>query len=539
MKFTFDPLSYNYPSRRSVVYGRKGMVATGNPLAAQVGLDILKKGGNAIDAAIATAVALTVVEPSCNGIGGDNFAIVWYEGKMYGLNSSGPSPKDISIEALKERGFDKIPTLGVIPATVPGAPAGWVELWRRFGNIKNFKDLFKGGIEYGREGFILQTGVGGPWHKSYDKFSRELEKDIAFKPWFDTFAPSGKCLKTGDLLQLKEHASTLEEIGETEGESFYRGSLARKIDEFYRAHGGYLRYEDLANFKPQWVEPISTEYKGFEVHELPPNGQGIIVLMALNILKNLDYDDKNSSDSIHKQIEAMKLAFIDAEKYLSDPRTMDVSLGDLLSEKYGKERAKLIKEKAIIPEAGQPVKGGTVYLSTADKYGNMVSLIQSNYMGFGSGIVIPGTGISMHNRGDNFNMDPKSPNCIEGNKLPYHTIIPGFLTKDGNPVGPFGVMGGFMQPQGHLQLLLNTIDYNLNPQDALDRPRWQWVGNKTVEVEQGFDNNTALELMRRGHDILVKADSGSFGRGQAIWKDENGVLCGGTESRTDGTIAVW
>lgn len=539
MKFQFDPLSYHYPSRRNVIYGKKGMVVTGNPLAANAGLEILKKGGNAIDAAIATAAALTVVEPTANGIGGDAFAIVWANGKLHGLNASGPSPKKISIQALKGRGLDEIPTTGVIPVNVPGAPAAWAELWKKFGSSLDFKELLEPAIAYAKEGFIIQPGVGSVWASSFRKYSKALEKDKSIQGWFDTFAPEGRCMKAGDLLRLEDHGNTLEEIGETQAESFYRGDLAEKIANYFKEHDGFLELSDLEEYQPEWVEPISTDYKGYDVYELPPNGHGITVLMALNILKELDLGDMNSFNSTHYQIEALKLAFTDVKRYVSDPKTMRISVEELLSMDYAKERAKLIKDEAIMPEAGKPTQSGTVYLATADQYGNMVSFIQSNYMGFGSGVVIPGTGIAMHNRACNFNLDPESENCLAGGKKSYHTIIPGFLMKDGKPVGPFGVMGGFMQPQGHLQVLINTIEYKLNPQDALDRPRWQWTGDKTIEIEQFFDNNLALQLKRAGHDIVVKADSTGFGRGEIIWRDDNGILCGACEPRTDGYVAVW
>ncbi len=322
-------------------------------------------------------------------------------------------------------------------------------------------------------------------------------------------------------------------------ESFYRGELAEKIDAFSKKYGGYITKEDLAEYYPEWVEPISTDYKGYEVYEIPPNGHGITVLMALNILKEMELGSRDSFSSTHLQIEALKLAFVDAQKYVADPKVMKVKTEELLSQDYARERRKLVSDKAIMPEAGQPSRGGTVYLCTADEEGNMVSYIQSNYMGFGSGLVVPNTGISLHNRGANFNLDEDSDNCIAGGKRPYHTIIPGFLTKDGKPVGPFGIMGGFMQPQAHLQVMINTIDYNMNPQEALDRPRWQWVGGKTIELEQSFDNRLALELARAGHDIVVKANSVGFGRGQIIWRNDDGVLCGATEPRTDGHVAVW
>ncbi|SCG82273.1 gamma-glutamyltranspeptidase [Proteiniborus sp. DW1] len=538
MQFKFDPLAYNYPSRRNVVYGKKGMVATGNPLAAQVGIEILKKGGNAIDAAIATAATLTVVEPTANGIGGDAFALVWVGNKLHGLNSSGPSPKSISVKVLRELGYTEMPKYGLIPVNVPGAPAAWAELSKKFGRLP-FEEVLEPAIKYAEEGFTIQPQVGAGWAAAFKNYAKEREKKEELQTWFDTFAPNDNCPKIGDYITLKDHGRTLREISKTMAESFYRGELAEKIDAFSKKYGGYITKEDLAEYYPEWVEPISTDYKGYEVYEIPPNGHGITVLMALNILKEMELGPRDSFNSTHLQIEALKLAFVDAQKYVADPKTMKVKTEELLSKEYARERRKLISDKAIMPEAGQPSKGGTVYLCTADEEGNMVSYIQSNYMGFGSGLVVPNTGISLHNRGANFNLDENSDNCIAGGKRSYHTIIPGFLTKDGKPVGPFGIMGGFMQPQAHLQVMINTIDYNMNPQEALDRPRWQWVGGKTIEVEQSFDNRLALELARAGHDIVVKANSVGFGRGQIIWRNDDGVLCGATEPRTDGQVAVW
>ncbi len=538
MRFKFDPLTYSYPSKRNVIYGKRGMVATGNPLAAQAGLEILKKGGNAIDAAIATAATLTVVEPTANGIGGDAFALVWTGNKLHGLNSSGPSPKSISAKALKELGHTEMPKYGLIPVNVPGAPAAWAELSKKFGKLP-FEEVLEPAIKYAEEGFTIQPGVGAGWAAAFRNYTKERENKEEFQTWFDTFASNGNCPKIGDYVTLKDHGRTLREIAKTMAESFYRGELAEKIDSFSKKYGGYITKEDLADFYPEWVEPISTNYKGYEIYEIPPNGHGITVLMALNILKEMELGSRDSFNSTHLQIEALKLAFVDAQKYVADPKIMRIKTEELLSQEYAAERRKLISDRAILPEAGQPSKGGTVYLCTADEEGNMVSFIQSNYMGFGSGIVVPNTGISLHNRGANFNLDEESDNCIGGCKKPYHTIIPGFLTKDGKPVGPFGIMGGFMQPQAHLQVMINTIDYNMNPQEALDRPRWQWVGGKTIEVEQSFDNRLALELMRAGHDIVVKANSVAFGRGQIIWRNDDGVLCGATEPRTDGQVAVW
>lgn len=538
MQFEFNPLTYSYPSKRNVIYSRKGMVATGNPLAAQAGLDILKKGGNAVDAAIATAATLTVVEPTANGIGGDAFALVWMKGKLHGLNASGSAPALISAKAIRERGFTEMPVLGMLPVTVPGTPSAWAELSKTFGKLP-LTQVLAPAIDYAENGYVLQPGVGGPWKKSYDKFKKQLKTDPSVEGWMRTFAPEGRCMETGDVIYLKDHAKTLREIAETKGESFYRGALADQIDCYFQKYDSFLRKEDLAAFHPQWVEPISTDYKGYQVYEMPPNGHGITVLMALNILKEMELGARDSFESTHYQLEALKLAFADAQQYVADPRAMSVKTEELLSEAYAAQRRALISSQALLPQAGKPSKGGTVYLCAADGEGNMISYIQSNYMGFGSGVVVPGTGISMHNRGNNFNLDEASDNCVAPGKRPYHTIIPGFLSKDGKAVGPFGIMGGFMQPQAHLQVVVDTVDYHMNPQEALDRPRWQWVGDRRVEVEQTFDNRLALQLLRAGHDVVVKADSIAFGRGEIIWRDDNGTLCGACEPRTDGCVAAW
>jgi gamma-glutamyltranspeptidase/glutathione hydrolase len=533
----YDSSVYSYPSRRNVVYAKKGMVATGQPMAAQAGLEILQKGGNAIDAAIATAATLTVVEPTSNGIGGDNFALVWVKDKLYGLNSSGKSPKSISIESLKKRGISEIPKYGFIPVTVPGAPAGWVELSRRFGKL-SLTEVLTPAIRYATEGFALTPNVAKLWNNAYKTFKANL-KGEEFDNWFKTFAPNGRAPRMGETWKSLDHAKTLKIIAETNGEAFYRGELADKIDETSRKYNGYIRKEDLAEFKPEWVEPISVNYRGYDVWEIPPNGHGIVALIALNILKGFEFKSRDSVDTIHKQLEAMKLAFVDGQKYVADSRNMSVTVKQLLSEEYALKRRELIGEEAINPKPGNPTSGGTVYMATADEEGNMVSLIQSNYMGFGSGVVIPGTGIALHNRGHNFTLDPEHDNVLEPGKKPYHTIIPGFLTKDGKAVGPFGVMGGFMQPQGHVQVIMNTIDFHMNPQDALDAYRWQWVGNKTIHIEPGFPNHLALQLARMGHNIVPQLDTFTMGRGQIIWRSKEGSLCGGTEPRTDGTIAAW
>ncbi|SDN95037.1 gamma-glutamyltranspeptidase / glutathione hydrolase [Paenibacillus sp. yr247] len=532
----FDAQYHPYSSRRSPVYARNGMVATSQPLAAQAGLMILRKGGNAIDAAIATAAALTVVEPSANGIGGDAFALVWTQGKLHGLNSSGAAPQSLSIDALNKAGVHEIPKYGFIPVTVPGAPASWAELSRRFGKLP-LKEVLQPAIEYAKNGFPITLGIY--WKRAAAIFKSQL-KGEQFEEWFRVFAPEGVAPQIGQVWHLPDHAATLQEIADTNAESFYRGELAEKIDRFSKQYGGYIRKEDLAAFNPEWVDPISVNYRGYDVWEIPPNGHGLVALMALNILKGFDFSDRDSIDTYHKQIEAIKLAFADGKKYIADSAKMSVSVEDLLSDAYADERRRLIGKDALLPEPGQPPQGGTVYLCTADSEGNMVSFIQSNYMGFGSGLVVPGTGIALHNRGHNFTLDPKHDNCLEPGKKPYHTIIPGFLTKDGKAVGPFGVMGGFMQPQGHVQMVMNTVDFHLNPQAALDAPRWQWMEGNTVEFEHSTKSHLVEALARKGHDAKWSLGSVSFGRGQIIWRDdENGVLIGGTEPRTDGQVAAW
>lgn len=456
----YDAMYYPYPSQRMAVYAKRGMVATSQPLAAQAGLDILKKGGNAIDAAIATAACLTVVEPTSNGIGGDAFALVWTKGKLHGLNASGPAPQRMSLEAVKALGHEEMPKFGLTPVTVPGAPAAWVELSRRFGRLP-LTDVLQPAIAYAEEGYPLSPILGTFWARAYQNY-KQLEGE-AFIHWFETFAPKGRPPRIGEMWNSPGHAQTLRAIAETNGEAFYRGELAEKIDAFSKKHGGLIRYEDLAAYQAEWVEPIRVHYKGYDVWEIPPNGQGLVALMALNTLKEDAFHEKESVETYHLQIEALKLAFADGLTYITDPQKMPYRVEDLLSDAYGKARRGQIGDEALMPEAGEPPKGGTVYLATADGEGNMVSFIQSNYMGFGSGIVVPGTGIALQNRGNNFSLDPNHANVVEPGKKTYHTIIPGFLTKGNEAVGPFGVMGGFMQPQGHMQVVMNTIDFHLNP----------------------------------------------------------------------------
>ena len=339
---------------------------------------------------------------------------------------------------------------------------------------------------------------------------------------------------------LLDHAKTLEDIANTYGDSFYHGRIADLIDTFSKQNQGFISKSDLDNYQAQWVDPICTTYKDFKIWEIPPNGQGAIALMALNIMEHLKIDQDHEIDRYHKQIEAMKLAFVDGLKYISDPKTMKVNINDLLDKNYALKRSCLISDTAMLPLCGTPIGSGTVYLATADCEGNMVSMIQSNYMGFGSGLIVPNTGIALHNRGHNFNLDENSDNFLSPLKQPYHTIIPGFITKDNKPSGPFGVMGGFMQPQGHLQVLMHMIDFNLNVQEALDAPRWQWIEKKKITVEPDFPKNIFDGLKHRGHDISIDSNIGSFGRGQIIlWDETKKVYVGGTEKRCDGTICSY
>lgn len=533
----YDAHKYSYPSRRNIIYGKKGMVAASHPLAAQAGLEVLKKGGNAIDAAVATAACLTVVEPTSNGIGGDAFALVWSKGRLHGLNASGPAPISISPDIIKRAESHGIPKHGWIPVTIPGVPSAWSALSKRFGRL-SLAEALSPAVTYAFEGHPVAPTVARSWEKAYRTYKVDL-KDEIFRHWFDTFAPKGRAPQAGELWSSPAHGKTLQDIGETNAETFYRGDLAEAISDFARKTGGYISEKDLAAFEPEWVEPININYRGYDVWEIPPNGHGIVALMALNILKGFDFDQKDSVDAYHRQLEAMKLAFADGRRYIADKRSMKVSIDELLSDDYAVKRRKCIGDSALMPMPGQLPKGGTVYLAAADEEGNMVSYIQSNYMGFGSGIVIPGTGISLHNRGCNFSTDPSHENCLAPGKKPYHTIIPGFLTKEGRAMGPFGVMGAFMQPQGHVQVIMNTVDFHMNPQDCLDAPRWQWIKEKDIEVEQGFSPYAIQGLVNKGHNIRINPDSEGFGRGQIIWRDEKGIMVGGTEPRADGTIAAW
>ncbi len=536
----FDPTFLPYPSVRYPICASRGMVNASSPQAAAAGLEALRRGGNAVDAAVALAAALTVVEPTANGIGGDAFALVWIEKekKLYGLNASGWAPERLTLEAARKAvAGDKMPTHGWLPVMVPGAPAAWAALSGRFGRLSMEKALAPA-IGYAREGYPVSPCLAQMWKRAADRFQTSL-KDEAYAEWFRTFLPEGKAPECGEMVRLRNHANTLEEIAATRAETFYRGGLTDKILADSQAFGGFFTQGDFAQYQPEWVEPATLLYKGYTVCEIPPNGQGIVALMALNILKNFEFEEKESALTFHRQWEAMKLAFADGKHYITDQKDMVLPWERLLDPAYGAARAAEINDLAALPSPGQPIGSGTVYLCTADGEGNMVSYIQSNYMGFGSGIVVRGTGIALQNRGHDFSLNAQDANCIAPRKKSYHTIIPGFLMKEGEAVGPFGVMGGYMQPQGHVQVVMNLVDFGLNPQQALDAPRWQWMKEREFAVEAGFSPAILKQLQKKGHRVSISADSPLFGRGQIIWKMANGTLMGATEGRTDSSIACY
>lgn len=536
----FDASKYAYPSHRNVVYATKGMACSTSPMTSNVGIEIMKKGGNAIDAALAMAATMPLVEPTSNGLGSDCFVLVWTQGKLYGLNGSGVAPKALSADIVKAAGYTAVPDNGWLPTMVPGMPSAWAELRKRFGTM-SLAEIMAPAIQYAEEGFNIQVNVYKLWKKAITRYTKAAEKEPeVFAPWLKLFTDNGKMFPLGSRFKNPEYADTLRELAATDCESYYRGDLMRKIVAFSQATGGYFQASDFESYRAEWVEPITTNYKGYDVYEIPPNGHGITVLMTLNILRGLELPaERENVEMYHKVIEAIKLAFADTKTFVADSRYMQTKVEDMLSEKYASLRRKLVGHDALLPKAGDPSCGGTVYFCTADGEGNMVSFIQSNYKGFGSGVVIPGTAISLQDRGANFSLDPQSDNYLEGGKKSYHTIIPGFLAKDGKPIGPFGVMGAFMQPQGQVEVLVNTIDYHMNPQEALDAPRIQWTSAKNIQLEHEVAPHIARELANRGHNVEILNSNIDMGRGQIIWRLEDGTLCGGTEPRADGSIAVW
>jgi gamma-glutamyltranspeptidase / glutathione hydrolase len=517
---------FPYSSQRMPVLA-KNVVATSQPLAAQAGLQMLANGGNAVDAALAAAITLTVVEPTGNGIGSDAFAVIWDGKSIVGLNASGRSPAGWTPE--RYHGQNSMPVLGWDAVTVPGCVSAWVALSERYGKIA-FEQLFETAIRYAREGFMVSPITSASWARQAPNFK-------GFSEFSWTFLPKDRAPHPGERFYCPQQAESLEEIAATRGESFYRGDLAERIALASLADDGAMTAEDLARHQCDWVEPISIDYRGFRLHEIGPNTQGIAALMALGMLRNFDLASHrvDGADSLHLQIEAMKLAFADTWAHVSDPATMQVSTAALLDDAYLAQRAKAIDMKrAQSFTAGGPKEGGTVYLTTADESGMMVSLIQSNYMGFGSGVVVPGTGISMQNRGAGFVLKPGHPNLVAPSKRPFQTIIPAFLTQDGKPVMSFGVMGGNMQPQGHVQMVTRFVDYRQNPQACTDAPRWIVNADFSICLEERVPATVKEELLKRGHRVVnPEVPMFGFGGAQLIHRLDDGY-CGASDHRKDG-----
>ena len=517
---------FPYASQRMPLLA-KNVVATSQPLAAQAGLSMLARGGNAVDAGLAAAITLTVVEPTSNGIGSDAFAILWDGQRLVGLNASGRSPAGWSPERFK--GQESMPVKGWDSVTVPGCVSAWVTLSKRYGKLP-FETLFEAGIRYARESYMVSPITAASWARQAPEFK-------SFSEFTWTFMPKDRAPNPGERFYCPQQAETLEDIAATKGESFYRGALAERIALASRSDDGAMTQEDLAAHRCDWVDPIAIEYRGYELHEIPPNGQGIAAQVALGILRNFDVASfpVDSADSLHLQIEAMKLAFADVWRNVADADAMTVTPAELLDAAYLADRAKLIDMKhAKAHPAGIPKGGGTIYLTAADERGMMLSFIQSNYMGFGSGVVVPGTGISMQNRGAGFSLETGHPNQVGPRKRPFQTIIPGFLTRDGQPVMSFGVMGGNMQPQGHLQMVTRLVDYNQNPQACTDAPRWIVNHDGTISLEDRIPSSVQEELTRRGHRI-TPSDRPMFGFGgaQLIHRLDDGY-CAASDHRKDG-----
>lgn len=525
-----DYFSTPYTGARAPLLARN-VVATSQPLAAQAGLEALRLGGNAVDAALAAAITLTVVEPTMNGIGGDGFALVWDGDRLHGMNASGRSPAAMSLEMFA--GLERIPIAGWESVTVPGAVSGWAMLSQRFGKLP-FERLFTAAICYAREGFAVTPVVARQWDFSIERCGEQ--------PGFaKSFLPNQRAPFAGEQWCFPGQAETLEAIAQTKGESFYRGELMQSMLAYSQETGGFFTAEDFLQHQANWVEPLASDYGATTLHEIPPNGSGVVAQMALGILEILGAGrlPDLSVDRVHLQVEAMRLAFADVHAHLSDPATMRVSPLKLLDRKYLASRAALIdRNKAGHYGPGDPHSGGTVYLTAADANGMMVSYIQSNYMGFGSGVVAPG-GIALQNRGAGFSLKPGHPNCIGPRKRPFHTILPGFLTYAGAPLMSFGVMGGNMQPQGHVQMVMRIADDDLNPQAACDRPRWRIGDDGVLTVEAAMPIETVEDLRERGHEVVVMPpDSIEFGSAQVIMRmDLNEIDCGyvaGSDHRRDG-----
>jgi len=521
--------SLPYPSRRQPVLARN-VVATSQPLATQAGLAMLARGGSAVDAAIATAITLAVVEPVSNGIGSDLFAIVWDGSGLAGLNASGRAPA--AAAASRYAGSAGMPQRGWEAVTIPGAVSGWVALSKRYGRLP-FADLFEPAVRYARDGWLVSPVIAAQWQRA----AAILPHDLGYA---EHFLPGGRSPRAGETFSCPSMARTLEAIAATGGEAFYRGDLARAMADDAKRHGAPHTAGDFARHECDWVTPLGFDYRGTTVHEIPPNGQGIAALIALGILESF-HADRESPDSLlaqHRAIEAMKLAFADTYRHVADRAHMRVAPEAMLDRAYLASRARLIDvRRAQDFGPGSPPAGGTVYLATGDAQGQMVSLIQSNYMGFGSGVVVPGTGISLQNRGAGFSTDPSHPNALEGGKRPFHTIIPGFLTRGGGPLAAFGVMGGPIQPQGHVQTLVRMLDHGMNAQAALDAPRWRWNRDGTLDLEPTIPTDVRAGLASLGHRVVASSDSYfDFGAGQFVVKIDGGFLAA-SDPRRDGQAA--
>ena len=508
-----------YLSTRLPVFARN-VVSTSHPLAAQAGLRMLYNGGNAVDAAVAAAAAMTICEPVSNGLGSDSFCILWDGKELHGLNASGRAPAAWTPEYFRRKYGQDVatpPKRGFDAVTVPGAVSSWVAMSERFGKLP-FADLMQPAIEIAERGYLLPVVVQQKWAAATPELQSLPGFAQAFMPW-------GRAPEVGELFQFKAAARGLRAIAQTRGQAYYGGEIAQAIERFSATHGGNLMASDFAAYQPEWVKPIAKDYRGYTLHEIPPNGQGIAALIALGILGHFDVAGLpvDGVDSQHLQIEAMKLAFADVYRFVAEPSSMEVSVDQMLDDAYLASRAKLIDlKKAQDFGAGNPVKGGTIYLTAADENGMMVSFIQSNFMGFGSGCVEPTFGISLQNRGHGFSVDAKAANpanLVAPGKRPFHTIIPAFLTKDGQPVMSYGVMGANMQPQGHMQTLVRMLDYGQNPQAACDAPRWRYNAGLEINVESALDAQTVQGLAERGHRMEVINDSyQDFGAGQFIWR---------------------
>ena len=524
-------LNWDFPStsqRMPVLAGN--VVCTSQPLASSAGLCMLARGGNAIDAVLAAAITLTVVEPCMNGIGGDVFAMVWDGRQLHGLNASGRAPRHWTREHFSR--YDKMPSHGWDTVTVPGTVSGWCALSQRFGALP-FADLFEPAIRYARDGHFVSPTVSRQWEEQLPL--------VRHMPGFaEAFMPGGRAPRPGESFKCPGQAGTLEAIARSGGTDFYEGRIAADIAAHARASGGLIDETDLAEHRADWVAPIHAAYRGIELHEIGPNGQGIAALMALGMLDagGFGLPALDGASFFHQQIEAMKLALADTYRYVGDPSAMQpVTAERLLDAGYLRSRVRLIDPAAAsFPGAGKPHTGGTVYLTAADERGTMVSLIQSNYLGFGSGIVVPGTGIALHNRGAGFTLTPGHPNEVAPGKRPFHTIIPAFLMRDGAPLMSFGLMGGSMQAQGHLQVTVRIAGYGQNPQAAIDAPRWRLLDdNATVAVEWNFPAEAVAGLRALGHTVQVAERFASgFGGSQAIMRMDAGGYLGASDPRKDG-----